>query len=289
MPRSKLKSDSRVAKMAPTEPFLPTELMIEVLEVYIGSLPSRSLRKERRNLYLVCRLWRQIVDSTPSMWDRIYLHTNDPPRIPDAHLEAVLGTWIGKAGNLALELESHARSYSWADDHQRILANVLRGSASRWTTLMLNSFNPLDFAVDARTSRQRYPERPSVHWDLLETVHITNASCDVRPITHQIPPPKMPRLRTLTLVSGSHHLAQYSSIFPFKQLHQLTFIKVRTELIGPILQQCTQLEEFTFHFQIHYYHYGGVNTTIGVSPTPVLLKHLQPLQDRRCSRGADAE
>ncbi|KAH6890225.1 hypothetical protein BKA70DRAFT_1409018 [Coprinopsis sp. MPI-PUGE-AT-0042] len=246
--------------------------MIEVLEFYFSGLLLSSVRNQRRNLSLVCQLWRQIVHSTPSMWHRMHLNDSIFTRIRDDHLECALGMWMRKAGTLPLELEAHFAR--WGPDGSRIVARVLRGSASQWKSITLDGFWTLEFAVDTREWGRKPREHPSIHWDRLETVQVINPVNDTRAITQPIPRPYMPRLRSLALISGSHHFAHYSFIFPFKQLHYINLSEVWVGSIGPTLQHCEQLKEFTILSPTSYW-YGSHNAGVSISSLPVPLTRLR--------------
>ncbi|KAH6906250.1 hypothetical protein BKA70DRAFT_1289262 [Coprinopsis sp. MPI-PUGE-AT-0042] len=195
-------------------PCLPQELMIEVLEAFIGSIPLRDVRNELKNLALVCHSWLKIIRTTPSMWSRFYLHHEDFPKgaVPNNRLRPVLEKWMKKAGDMPLELEAHFSSS--AVHGPPVLAKVLRQSASRWRALKLHVFHLLDFGVDSRADAQGPSDRIPVRWDRLESIELADAWYS-ETSTHILPAtPLMPRLQSLTLISGLHYIPHLVVIFP---------------------------------------------------------------------------
>ncbi|KAH6890199.1 hypothetical protein BKA70DRAFT_1442187 [Coprinopsis sp. MPI-PUGE-AT-0042] len=253
------------------EPRLPTELIIEVLHFFIMSIPASEVRKQRRNLLLVCQSWRRLIHSTPFMWHRIYVHPRDPPRIPDEHLESVLQVWMSKASQVPLELEGQF-AYTWRGPSND-LPKVVRASSSKWKSLTLDGFHPLDFALDSGAPRRHCP---SVRWDQLENIVMANATSDgwsVQDVLWMLPRPIMPKLRSLTIASGRHSVLHYLSIFPFNQLRFLQLANTCTPL-RTVLKECLRLEECIV------FALGGYASSRPLEDQenyPVPLKHLHTL------------
>ncbi|KAH6890165.1 hypothetical protein BKA70DRAFT_1540113 [Coprinopsis sp. MPI-PUGE-AT-0042] len=263
-------------KVVSKEPRLPTEIMVEVLHFFIMSLPARDVRKERHNLSLVCPSWQRLVHSTPSMWHRIYFDPRDLPTIPDRHLESVLDLWISKAAQLPLELEGRF-TYTWRGPSND-LVKVVRASSSKWKSLMLDGFHPLDFALDCRTLRALYTKYTPVAWDQLETITMLNTiheSWQLDGISSILPRPVMPRLHSLTINSDRNSLLHYLPILPFNQLRYLKLVDAWSGSLGTVLRACTRMEECVVLYSRGSVEHGPPSVE---GEIPAYLGHLRCLK-----------
>ena len=147
---------------------LPLELILEILEFFIASLPCSAVYKERITLTLVCQSWRQLVHSCPFMWQRIHLPSTWPPLVPNERIPMVLDFWM-KAGDLSMKLVAHLSHSYLLKNPPPVLAKVLRESSSKWRS------HTLDFSLDSKLPRKTWLDCQAISWNRLEKIVLKNA------------------------------------------------------------------------------------------------------------------
>ncbi|KAJ7600483.1 hypothetical protein C8J56DRAFT_847016 [Mycena floridula] len=102
---------------------IPTELLIEIFSFCAAVEPLAPL-----TLQLVCHLWRDIVQSSPSVWQRVEMH--DTKRsISDSHAQAK--TWLSLSNPLPFEVSVDVQS----PDTILPLLSPFLSDVGRWTSL----------------------------------------------------------------------------------------------------------------------------------------------------------
>ncbi|KAK7043141.1 hypothetical protein VNI00_008495 [Paramarasmius palmivorus] len=138
-------------------------------EIFYQCLPQRELPKCRAReapllLTTVCRGWREVVITTPNLWNRVDIslpRLYDPPitdqfrSLMRAWEEGIV-IWLERSGKMPLELsfsaEGMAGGWGWSgnwnidgescEELEQLYANVMRcllAHASRWKSLCLNA------------------------------------------------------------------------------------------------------------------------------------------------------
>lgn len=127
---------------------LPTELVSRIFTFYIRDRPL--LCEDGEILHLpkihcsaplvisaVCKPWREIAFSTPSLWATLKICLYSFEKVP---LQAELVTqWLGRSGGLPLDISiSHSKPFSYGPPVSKLsLMDVLTKYAARWRNLNL--------------------------------------------------------------------------------------------------------------------------------------------------------
>ncbi|KAJ7669391.1 hypothetical protein DFH06DRAFT_1038461, partial [Mycena polygramma] len=187
---------------------LPNEL---VSDVFIHFLPTYPLcppltgTHSPQLLLQICRKWRQIALSTPTLWRAITLQISRNVAV-EQH-ERVKEEWLGRSGDWPLSIQIDQDPFPGARDK---LLGVIDAHRTRWEHIKSNISGEDSLTVEGVLPLL-------CHLD----IYISGGAS---PAMHF---PDMPRLRTAVL---SHF--DYPALLPWSQLTSLT-------LIGKLPHECT--------------------------------------------------
>ncbi|KAF7353339.1 F-box domain-containing protein [Mycena sanguinolenta] len=222
---------------------LPTEIVTEIFLCFPPPYPSCSWLAGTRSptsLACVCREWRNIALSIPSLWRAMNLSNNGTPLEQRAH---ICDLWLKRSRSCPLSIKFDARA---GHDEATAMSAVMALIAPHRLRLehlklviFMNTINP--GAIEGSMPLLR-------HLDLdLKCVDFSYNTLSLR---------ELPLLRSVVL----SRTASRCAILPWAQLTSLVMNKVYLDECVPILQQTSNLIHCELLRLYDLPDYGGVTT-----------------------------
>ncbi|KAJ7206524.1 hypothetical protein GGX14DRAFT_637458 [Mycena pura] len=264
--RERLSSYYDPASILPTE--IVSEIFVHVLPAY-PICPSRAGKSSPTQLTHVCRQWREIALSTPSLWRAIMIPFRhdmswDLVSVPTSWDLDFVQTWLRRSGScpLSLHMDEPPESAVWSATR---LFETIVSHRARWENLSLYLWNWcsdwLEIAGPMPLLREMKLDASRGNWNDY-------------PRSKPLPTVfyEMPRLHSMTFVD---HIS-LSIGFPWSQLTSLSLVRI-------VVGDCTELFQQTVnlvHCKVCPIDVSGVYGTM-IEPDTRLprLESLELVQD----------
>ncbi|KAJ7487357.1 hypothetical protein B0H11DRAFT_2015316 [Mycena galericulata] len=229
---------------------LPTEITAEIFTQFLPAYPKRPPLLGPLSpsfLYCICRMWRNVALSTPTLWSAIQLHLDTPRRYEQQlHL---LELWLQRSGGCPLSIEL-VQNRDNATSPTSFIEAVIR-SSRRWQHMRLilpsNEYHQIAGPMPLLRSLILGPTEPIGHVD----PDVISAA-------------KFPRAPALKDVVLSIHFTRLRIGLPWSQLTTLTAQIMYDSFVAEILCITVSLEEC--HIKLF------IDLSEPVTPIPPLLR-----------------